>query len=102
MLSEKRNGSCGTMPIARRNVDTGRSRMSVSSTNMAPRDGSKSRGSNASSVDLPDPVGPTSARVCPGPTRADTPSSTRVPLYANDRLRNSSRPRIAAGSRVSD
>ncbi len=74
--SEKRNASCGTNPIAPRSWDSARSRTSTPSTNTVPGGGSKSRGSRLMSVDLPEPVGPTSATVCPASIRTDTCSST--------------------------
>ena len=66
--------------MARRRVKIGRSRMSCSSMKTVPRGGSNNLGNSEIKVDLPDPVGPTSAKVCPGSTVADTPCSTGCPL----------------------
>ena len=64
-VSENRNGSCGTKPIAPRSVASGISRTSTPSRNTVPGGGSCSRGSRLISVDLPEPVAPTNAAVCP-------------------------------------
>ncbi len=79
ILSENRNGSCGTMPMAPRSVASGHSRTSTPSTKTVPGGGSNNRGSRFSSVDLPDPVGPTSATVWPGSTLNEMCSSTGCP-----------------------
>ena len=53
MVALKRNGSCGTKPIAPRTAASGRWRTSMPSTNTVPGGGSWSRGSRFSSVDFP-------------------------------------------------
>ena len=58
----------------------GSSRTSTPSTNTVPGGGSCSRASRLISVDLPEPVTPTSATVCPASMRAETWSRTGVPL----------------------
>ena len=75
-VSENRNGSCGTKPIAPRSTASGISRTSTPSMNTVPGGGSCSRASRLISVDLPEPVGPTSATVCPASMRAETWSRT--------------------------
>ena len=76
MVDEKRNGSCGTKPMAPRRRSSGISRMSTPPIVTAPGGGSCSRGSIAISVDLPDPVAPMSATVWPASMRRLTSSST--------------------------
>ena len=78
-VSENRNGSCGTKPMAPRRTASGISRTSTPSTKTVPGGGSCSRASRLMSVDLPEPVTPTSATVCPASMRADTWSSTGGP-----------------------
>ena len=58
---------------------SGMSRTSMPSMNTVPGGGSCSRGSRLISVDLPEPVAPTSATVWPGSMTAEMPSSTRRP-----------------------
>jgi hypothetical protein len=62
-VSENRNGSCGTNPIALRSVASGISRTSTPSMNTVPGGGSCSRANSEISVDFPDPVTPTNAAV---------------------------------------
>jgi hypothetical protein len=92
IVSENRNGSCGTKPIAPRNVASGIRRTSTPSRNTVPGGGSCSRASKLISVDFPDPVGPTIATVCPAAIRAETCCRTRVSPYENVRSRNSISP----------
>ena len=99
-VSEKRNGSCGTKPMAaaaRR--ATGRARPRRRGT-PCPAAGRSSRGSRLMSVDLPDPVAPDERHRLPrldrGPTRRRR--TVRSP-NANVRSRNSISPRdLAAAS----
>src|SRR6266851_4585552 len=65
---EKRNPSCGTYPRPARRDASGISVTSRPSTKSVPTGGSQSRASRSPSVDLPLPVGPTTATVSPGPT----------------------------------
>ena len=65
--------------MAARSAGNGMSRTSIPSTNTVPRGGSYSRGSRLMSVDLPEPVGPTTASVSPAATRSDTSRSTGAP-----------------------
>ena len=76
IVSEKRNGSCGTKPIAPRIVASGISRTSMPSMKTVPGGGLWRRGSRPISVDLPDPVAPMKAAVSPASMRSETP---RVP-----------------------
>ena len=55
-VSENRNGSCGTKPIAPRSTASGMSRTSTPSMKTVPGGGSCRRASRLISVDLPDPV----------------------------------------------
>ncbi len=71
-VSENRNGSCGTKPIAPRSSRSGMSRTSLPSMNTVPRGGLCRRGSRFTRVDLPDPVPPTIATVSPAFTENDT------------------------------
>ena len=71
MVSENRNGSCGTNPIAPRSSASGISRTSTPSMKTVPGGGSCSRGSRLTSVDLPEPVAPTIAAVWPASMRSD-------------------------------
>jgi hypothetical protein len=52
-VSENRNGSCGTNPIALRRTPSGRSRTSTPSMNTVPGGGSCRRASSEISVDFP-------------------------------------------------
>ena len=63
--SENRNGSCGATPTSLRSVASGRFRTSTPSIRTVPGGGSSRRVSSWSSVDLPLPVAPTTATVCP-------------------------------------
>jgi hypothetical protein len=76
MVVLNRNGSCGTNPIAPRSARNGMSRTSTPSMNTVPGGASVSRGRQASSVDLPEPVGPTMAVVVPAGIVAETSRST--------------------------
>ena len=87
IVSENRNGSCGTKPMAPRSVASGISRTSTPSMKTVPGGGSCSRGSRLMSVDLPEPVGPTIATVCP----AATVSETSRDVVARSRDRNVAR-----------
>ena len=75
-LTENRVGSSNPQPTRVRSTGSGRSRMSVPFTVIDPAVGSASRGTSCSSVVLPDPVAPVSARVWPGSRSSDTPRST--------------------------
>ena len=79
MVSQNRNGSCGTMPMLPRSTPSGRSRTSMPSMNTVPGGGSYSRGSRLTSVDLPLPVGPTIASVVPAGTVSEMSCSTGGP-----------------------
>ena len=82
-VSENRNGSCGTKPIAPRTVASGSSRTSTPSMNTVPGGGSCSRASSDSSVDLPEPVRPTIATVCPAANgHVDVAAGLRASPYA--------------------
>ena len=65
---EKRNGSCDTIPTARRSSSRRRSRTSAPSSSTRPSVGSTKRGTNWVSVVLPEAVGPISAMVRPAGT----------------------------------
>ena len=78
-VSEKRNGSCGTNPMAPRRTASGSSLTSTPSRNTVPGGGSCRRASRLINVDLPEPVGPTSATVCPASILAETWLRTGVP-----------------------
>ena len=75
-LAENRVGSSNALPISVRSTGSGRSRMSVPFRVIDPAVGSASRGTSWSSVVLPDPVAPVSARVWPGSSSSVTPRST--------------------------
>src|SRR5437867_1390934 len=83
---EKRNPSCGTYPRPARRDASGISVTSRPSTRSVPTGGSQSRASRSPSVDLPLPVGPTTATFSPGTTSKLTSRSAgaRSP-YANVR-----------------
>ena len=92
---EKRNASCGTQASVERSRPRGSVRTSSPPTNTVARGGSHSRASTRPSVDLPVPVGPTTATSSPGRTSKLTSRSTGGrPGYANVSRLN----RIDAGS----
>jgi hypothetical protein len=72
IVSENRNGSCGTKPMAFRSTGNGMSLTSTPSTKIVRGGGSCIRGKSESSTDLPEPVGPTSATVCPASIFTET------------------------------
>ena len=85
--------SCATSPIWLRRLATVTSRMSIASTRIAPAVTSHSRGIRPTSVVLPDPDGPTRARVSPAGMLRETSRSTgRSGRYANDTPSSSIRP----------
>ncbi len=96
----------GTAPAARsrsapRSTASGRSRTSTPSMNTVPGGGSCSRASRLTSVDLPEPVGPTIATVWPAvDARRHVVQHRRRRRSANVRSRNSISPRIPATSRL--
>ncbi len=67
-LTESGNtsGGCSTMEICRRSAAIRYSRISMPSISTLPVLGSKKRGNMPSRVDLPAPVGPTTATLVPG------------------------------------
>ena len=73
-------GSWKTTPMFRRSEVRVRSRMSTPSTATRPSLGSKTRCSNPSVVDFPEPVEPTSAMVSPGlATKLTLRTAMRLP-----------------------
>ena len=97
MVALKRNGSCGTKPMAPRRTASGMSRTSMPSTNTVPGGGSCSRGSRFSSVDLPDPVAPTIAVVVPaGSVARDVAQDGAVAIARTSGAGTRSSPRICS------
>jgi hypothetical protein len=88
IVPENRNPSWGTTPSCDRNERSVTSRRSWPSTSTRPSVGSWKRATSFAKVDLPAPVAPTSATVCPGATVRSTRSSARVDSspteYSND------------------
>jgi hypothetical protein len=80
IVSEKRNASWATNPIARRSTSSGQSLTSTPSTRTAPGGGSISLGMKLTSVDLPLPVRPTIPSDVPAGTLTETWS--RIVLVA--------------------
>ena len=75
-LAENRVGSSNAQLTRARSSGSGRLRMSVPSSRMAPEVTSASRGTNWSRVVFPEPVAPTSTTVWPGATSSETLRST--------------------------
>ena len=85
--------SCATSPIWPRRLSTVTSRMSMPSTRIVPAVTSHRRGISPTSVVLPEPDGPTRARVSPAGTVSDTSRTTGRPgRYSNDTASSSIRP----------
>ena len=77
--------SCATSPIWPRRLATVTSRMSMPSTRIVPAVTSHRRGIRPTSVVLPEPDGPTRARVSPAGTVSETSRTTGRPgRYSND------------------
>ena len=77
-VSENRNVSCGTMPIARRSDASESCRTSWPSISTWPEVASKRRGIRWTRELLPAPVGPTIATVLPAGIARVMPRSTGV------------------------
>ena len=69
-----------TTPTAARSCCRSRSSTSMPPSSTVPRGGSTARESSEARVDLPEPVRPTSAQVCPAGTRRSTSRRANVPV----------------------
>ena len=78
-VAEKRKPSSGTSATARRSSRGSASRTSRPSIDTEPELTSYNRAIAATSVVLPDPVGPTTATVSPGDTSSVTSTSAGAP-----------------------
>ncbi len=94
--------SCATSPIWPRRLSTVTSRMSIPSTRIVPAVTSHRRGISPTSVVLPDPDGPTRARVSPAGIVSESSRTTgRSGRYANDTSSSSIRPATGPSGRAS-